>query len=154
MFIGNLYFAQTKIGHINSTILLQNYPAVKTANGELDKFRASIDAQYNTMINDYQTKLKKYESESSTTSEAVNQSRTKEIQDYGMKINEYKENANKKIADKEQQLMNPLLEKAKSAVQKVAKQKGYQYVLDAANGSLLVAEGEDIYKDVAKELGF
>ena len=47
------------------------------------------------------------------------------------------------------------MEKAQKAIQKVAKAKGVNYVLDATTGSgVLFAEGIDLLADVKKELGF
>ena len=47
------------------------------------------------------------------------------------------------------------MEKAKKAVEKVAKAQGYQYVLDSATGGgVIFADGKDLFNDVKKELGF
>ena len=43
----------------------------------------------------------------------------------------------------------------KQSLDKVAKAKGYQYVLDSSTGSgVLLADGPDLLADVKKELGF
>jgi len=48
-----------------------------------------------------------------------------------------------------------IMEKAKKAVEKVAKAQGYQYVLDSATGGgVIFADGKDLFNDVKKELGF
>ena len=44
---------------------------------------------------------------------------------------------------------------SEAAIKKVAKAKGFQYVLDSTTGSgVLVADGTDLLADVKKELGF
>ena len=52
-------------------------------------------------------------------------------------------------------LRKPIMEKAQAAIKKVAKEKGFNYVLDSTTGSgVLVAEGTDLLADVKKSLGF
>ena len=48
--------------------------------------------------------------------------------------------------------MRPLIEKARAAIQKVARDQGFEYVLEA--GTLLLSDGKDLMADVKKELGF
>ena len=50
---------------------------------------------------------------------------------------------------------NATLEKAKAAIEKVSRAQGYDYILDASQGSgLIVSDGKDLKADVKKELGF
>ena len=52
-------------------------------------------------------------------------------------------------------MMKPLYEKARSAIEKIAKLQGYDYVLDAsAGGSVIMANGKDLMSEVKSELGF
>jgi len=51
--------------------------------------------------------------------------------------------------------MRPLYEKARSAIETVAKSQSFEYVLDSsAGGSVILADGKDLLADVKKELGF
>jgi len=77
------------------------------------------------------------------------------MQDMGGRIQQYRENATKELQQKELDLIKPIMEKAQAAIKKVAKAKGFQYVLDSTTGSgVLVADGTDLLADVKKELGF
>jgi outer membrane protein len=73
----------------------------------------------------------------------------------GSRIQQFQQTAGKDLQQKELDLYKPILEKAQAAIQKVAKAKGFQYVLDSTTGSgVLVADGTDLLADVKKELGF
>jgi outer membrane protein len=76
------------------------------------------------------------------------------VQDMAKRISEYQENAQKELQTKEGDLMKPLIEKIKASIQKVGKAKGFKYVLNSADGTLLLADGTDITADVKKDLGF
>lgn len=148
--------AQSKIAHIDMSELMTSLPAMKTAQAQLEKIQKSYDTEYNTMVQEYQTKMDKYrkEAEAGTASDAVNETRAKEMQDMGQRIQQYRETATKELQQKELDLVKPIMENATAAVQKVARAKGFQYVLDSTVGSgIMLADGTNLLDDVKKELG-
>lgn len=147
--------AQSKVAHIDMSELMTSMPAMKTAQAQLEKIQKSYDTEYQTMANEYQTKMKKYQAEAETVTEAVNETRSKEMQDMGSRIQSYRETASKELEQKNMDLMKPLMEKATTAVQKVARAKGIEYVLDSTLGSgVMLADGPNLLADVKKELGY
>ncbi|ESU29503.1 cationic outer membrane protein OmpH [Flavobacterium limnosediminis JC2902] len=147
--------AQAKVAHIDVQELMTTMPEMKTAQAQVKKISETYDNEYKTMVTEYQNKMKKYESEATTVTEVVNETRAKEMQDMGQRIQQYRDTAQKELQQKEMDLVKPIMDKAKTAIQKVAKAKGYQYVLDATSGSgVIVADGPNLLADVKKELGF
>ncbi|ESU20081.1 cationic outer membrane protein OmpH [Flavobacterium cauense R2A-7] len=147
--------AQAKVAHIDVQELMTTMPEMKTAQAQVKKISETYDNEYKTMVTEYQNKMKKYESEATTVTEAVNETRAKEMQDMGSRIQQYRDTAQKELQQKEMDLVKPIMDKARTAIQKVAKAKGYQYVLDATSGSgVIVADGPNLLADVKKELGF
>lgn len=148
----NTMNAQTKVAHVDVSDVLAKMPQMIAAKAQLEKLSKTFDGEYSTMVTEYQTKMKKYETEATTSTEAINETRAKEMQDMGQRIQQYRDTAQKQLQDKEAEIVKPIMEKAKAAIQKVGKSKGCQYVLDAS--ALLLADGQDITADVKKELGF
>lgn len=147
--------AQAKVAHIDVSELMKNMPEMKAAEAQLKKLGTTYDTEYNTMVEEFTTKIKKYEAESTTVSEAINKTRESEVQDMRARIQQYQQTATTDLQKKQEEIVKPILEKARLAIQKVAKAKGYQYVLDSSTGSgVLLAEGPDLLADVKKELGF
>ena len=147
--------AQAKVAHINVTELMGAMPEMKAANTQLENYGKTFDNEYRTMVEEYQNKIKKYDAEAPNVSDAINETRTQEVQEMGNRIQQYQQTASKDMQKKQEEILKPILEKAKAAIQKVAKAKGYQYVLDSTVGSgVLVADGPDLLADVKKELGF
>ena len=155
MFVGTQVSAQTKMAHIDVKALMTSMPEMKTAQTQIQKVQETYDKEYKTMVQEYQTKLQKYEQEAPTVGEAVNETRSKEMQDMGQRIQDFQQSATKQLQQKELDLLKPIMEKAQAALAKIAAAKGYDYVLDATEGSgLLVAKGPNLLADVKKELGF
>lgn len=156
LFIGTHVSAQTKVAHIDVQALMTSMPEMKTAQDQLKKIKENYDKDYNNMVTEYQTKLQKYEQESATAGDALNETRSKEMQDMGTRIQQFQQTAQKELGQKEVDLMKPLFEKGQKAIQKIAKAKGVNYVLDSTSpGTVLYMEGGiDLMADVKKELGF
>jgi outer membrane protein len=141
------------LAHVDVSELMAKMPAMLDAQKQLEKLSGTYDGEYRTMVNEYQNKLKKYEQEKTTvTDDAIDQTRTKEIQDMEKRIIDYRDNAQKELQQKEADIVKPIMEKVKASIQKVGKAKGYQYVLNSEG--LLLSDGPDITADVKKDLGF
>ena len=144
--------AQAKTAHVDVQEIMTKMPAVLDAQNQLKKLSDTYTAEYKTMVDEYQAKIKKYDAEGATVTDAVNQTRQQEVQDMGKRIGDFQETAQKDLQKKETDLMKPIEDKVKASIQKVGKAKGYQYVLNATD--LLLADGPDLTADVKKDLGF
>ena len=70
-------------------------------------------------------------------------------------INQYRETAAQDLQKKQMEMMKPLYDKAREAIEKVAAGQGFDYVLDSSTGgSVIMAKGKDLMVDVKSELGF
>ena len=144
--------AQAKTAHVDVSEIMTKMPAMLDAKKQLDKLGETYDAEYKVMLDEYQAKIKKYDQEATTQTDKVNEERAREVQDMQKRIVDYRDNAQKELQTKEQDITKPIIDKVRASIQKVGKAKGYQYVL---NGSeLLLADGPNITADVKKDLGY
>lgn len=154
MVIGINVAAQAQeVAHINVSELIPAMPESKTAKDELTKLQDKYKKELETMQTDFQTKLKKYQGEAATAGDALNETRGKEMQEMEQRIYLFQQNAQQEMGKKELALSEPILTKAQQAIHKVARAKGYKYVLDSSIGSgVILADGPDLMTEVKKEL--
>ena len=148
-------FAQKspKIGHINSNDLLTAMPERATVQKELeahaDQLRATLDA----MRKEYETKVTEFQSKQDVMTDIIKKTKIKEITDLEKRITEFQQTAEEDLQKKEQSLLQPIIDKAKDAINAVAKENGYTYILDSSVGVVLYSvEGDDILPMVKKKL--
>lgn len=149
-------FAQktNKFGHINSNDLLIIMPEKDSAEAKLKDFAKQLELQLATMSSEYEKKYTDYQSNLSVMNEVVRASKEEEIIDLQRRIQEFQQKAQQSLAQKESQLMEPLIDKAKKAISEVAEANGYSYVFDSSSGALVhYPEGDDILPLVKKHLG-
>src|SRR6478672_9549947 len=83
--------AQAKVAHVDVNELMSKMPAMLDAQNQLKKLSETYDKDYKVMVDEYQAKIKKYDAEASTVTDAVNQSRQTEVQDMIKRINDFKD---------------------------------------------------------------
>ena len=108
LFIGTQVSAQSKVAHIDVQTLMTAMPEMKTAQDQMKKIQESYDKDYKNMVAEYQTKLQKYEQESATAGDALNETRSKEMQDMGARIQQFQQTAQKELGQKEMDLYKQL----------------------------------------------
>lgn len=156
LFIGTTSFvnAQSKVAHIDTQALVEAMPEMKAAQSQLEKLQKTYDAEIKNMMKEWEAKVKQYDGESLSQTEEVNLKRVEEVQGMQKNIGDYRTSALEDLRKKEVDLLQPILEKARAAIQKVARAQGMQYVLDASTGNgVILADGPDLLADVKKELG-
>lgn len=143
-----------KVAHINVQTLMENNPDLLKAQKQIETMAEAYDKDYKGLVAEFNTKKDKYIAEEASMTDAQNQERALELQNMQKSIQQFSENAQKQLYEKEEELKKPIVDKVKAAIQKVARAKGYEYVLDSSMGSgVLVADGPDLLNDVKKELG-
>ncbi|HAB26856.1 MULTISPECIES: OmpH family outer membrane protein [Xanthomarina] len=156
LFIGATSFtqAQSKVAHINTQELIKAMPEMNTAQAEMDKLGKTYEADIQSMVTEYQNKMKQYEAEAATKTDEENQKRLVEVQTMQQNIQQYQGQAQQEMQKKEIDLLKPITEKAKAAILKVARAQGFDYVLDSTQGGgVIMADGKNLIDDVKKELG-
>jgi len=156
LFIGATSFmnAQAKVAHIDTQALVEAMPEMKAAQNQLEKLKKTYDTEIKSLAKELDTKVKQYEMEAESKTAEQNQKRVEEVQGMQQNIQGYRQKALQELQQKEVDIYKPILDKARVAIQKVARAKGFEYVLDSATGNgVILADGKDLLADVKKELG-
>lgn len=146
--------AQQKFGHIDSAALLELMPEKAKAEKDLETFASPFNEELQKMATELETKMVEFESTQEGMTKLVRQTKVTEIQDMQTRIQQFQENAQQEIATKEQEVLGPIVEKARKAIDDVAVDKGYSYVFDSSLGVLLyMKDSDDIMAEVKVKLG-
>ena len=143
--------AQTKVAHINTDLLLSLMPETKVLNADLEKLSKTYETELKAENDKLTAKLKRYEAEVDSQTDEVNQQRGAEVQQDQQNLYQASQVAREEISKKRDEKLKPILDKAKQAIETVAKEQGFVYVLDAS--SLIVANGTDLLPAVKTKLG-
>ena len=144
-----------KIAFDNSSLILQEMPAVKQAESDLKVLRTQLEKAYQNDVTKWQSKLQDLQRK-----EQQGEISPKMLQDEAAVLEEEKQSIVKKEQDmmtqlqkKENELLQPILDKVNNAIKKVAESNGYQAVFDATPALLYIDPVIDITAQVKTELG-
>jgi outer membrane protein len=152
LFIGATSFttAQNKLAHINTQELIKAMPEYKVAQTDIEKLGKTYETTIQTSLKELETKLKQYNADAEAQTQEENQKRMQEVEGMKQSLSQYQQQAQKDLQEKEFNMLKPITEKARLAIEKVAAAQGLEYVFEA--GGLIVKKGKDLMADVKAEL--
>jgi len=143
-----------KIGHINSNDLLSAMPERTAVQKDLEEYAGQLKVTLDAMRKEYETKVGDFQAKQDVMTDIIKDTKIKEITDLEKRIGEFQQTAEADLQKKEQTLLQPIIDKAKTAIDDVAKENGYTYILDSSVGVVLYSiEGDDILPKVKTKLG-
>lgn len=151
--------AQTKIGHINSQELLASMPETDSAQKKLEQVAKEhelvleeLTVEFNKKYEDY---LKKMEDAQNPMSDLIRAAKEAELQELQQRTQAFQQQAEQEIQRQRMQLFQPIQEKAIKAVNEVAAENGFTYILDTGMGVVVYTapDAQDILPFVKTKLG-
>lgn len=144
-----------KVGHVNFEKLIAEMPETQTLKLEMEKLGKTYQDEISGMEKTIEATRQKYVAESKTQTNETNDKRVEELQQEAAKIEQARKFAYQDMQKRQNDGLQPIIEKAQKAIEEVAASKSVLYVLDASVGKgLLVQKGEDLFGAVKTKLGF
>lgn len=143
-----------KFGHVNYSEIIQLMAETDSARATMALAQQEANETFQGMVNEYNTKLEQYQQKRASWTPAVTESKERELQEIGQRIQDFEQSIQQELAQRQQALMMPIYQKASEAVKKVAKSLDLVYVYDVT--SLLYfdeTKSVDISKQLKAELG-
>ncbi len=144
--------AQKKSGYVSSAELLEAMPERKAAQDKYEAYEKQISEEFNIMQKDLMTKYEDFDKTKATMSETMKGVKAKEIDDLSRRLQQFETKAQEDLQKKQAELLEPLFEKARKAIQDVGKEGGYDYIYDAQY-LLYAKDSENVLPQVKAKLG-
>lgn len=148
--------AQPKFGYINSQEIIFAMPDIQQVQLQLEQLEKDLSEQLEYIQVEYNKLYADYQQKAATYSDAIRQSKEQELMSLQQRYEELGKAGSTEIQTKQAELMKPVIDKAKAAIDKVAAEGGYIAIFDMAVGSLAYwneSQMTDIAPMVKKELG-
>ena len=155
---GVLLSADMKIGYIDSNRIMQELDEVREVRVELEKEQRKMESDMQLMIGRRDSLVQAYELQKILlVDENKRIEKEREIQMLEQSIERFQMEKfgpnGGEIYKLQNQLLAPVLSKIDAAIQKIGKERGYDYIMDAVSGALVYAiESHDLTDEVIDEL--
>ncbi|MBZ4676412.1 MAG: molecular chaperone Skp [Anaerophaga sp.] len=148
---------ELKFGHLNVQQLISELPEKQAADKELQSEAQKLQNQLQVMSQELDEKYKNYMTQRDSLSDLIRSTREKEIQDYDQRIQNFNKLAQQSLSQKEQQLLQPIIEKVEKAINAVGEEQGFIYIFDTSSQVILYnsdqsVDCQDMVKAKLKEM--
>ncbi len=145
---------QNKIGHFDLQYILPQLPEYKSAEAEMTVYAKQIQDELKSKQDEFQMKLKDYQtrSEAGTLSPALKASKERELQTLQQQFERFQQGVQQDAQGQEAKLMAPIYEKVQKALDEVAKEGNYTFVL-RAEACYASPKTENISDRVLRKMG-
>lgn len=146
--------AQMKIAHINSGELMEQMPQLKKIQDSLER----VSNEYQEVLGAIEaevTQKQKTWADNPTENKTLLELREKEYQELVSRYQRTQQMAQQDVAKQQEDLLKPLIDDLKNTIITVAKEMGYDYVLDSTDGGGLIYGNptHDLMVAVKKKMG-
>ena len=148
--------AQQKIGYLNAQAILADMTDMKAADSQLEAFAKQLTAKDSIMVIGFQAKAQKLQEDQQKglLAPIALEAEKKKLEAEKAQIEEFEQKMQQDLAERRKTLYQPVLDKVNKAIQDVAKEQAFTYVVDLTAGSLLYAdEKNDLQNAVRAKLG-
>jgi outer membrane protein len=132
-------------------------PESKQVETELKSTQTMLKNQIDAKAKEFQSKLADYNANLNTMLDAVRQNTERELRQMQENLEKLQQDAQTTIQNKQTQLMDPVYKKVSKAIEDVAKENGYTFILTSQIGGLDVIlyadDSSDVSDVVLKKLG-
>lgn len=129
-----------KIGYADWQYIFTQMPEMKQIEAELKTHGTQLENQLKAKSQEFEAKLKAYQSMPATTPDAIKADKERELQVLQESAQKFQQDAQTSLANKQNALMDPVFKKVGKAIEDVAKENGYSFIINPQS----MNSGEDI----------
>lgn len=149
--------AQQKFGYVDSKVILENIQDAKDAQTNLDGFVNKWKVELQSINDSLLTMKDDYDKKKLILTEKIKQQKEEEIKIQEKKVTDFKQQKfgeNGEYFQKQTELMKPVQDRVFKAVQDVAREGGYDFVIDRSTQLMLLYMNDryDLTQKVIKKL--
>ena len=142
-----------KFGHLDAQDILLTLPERAEAQASIEAAAAEYETEVSRMQSELETKFADYQAKAATWPDAIRQQKERELQQLDAGLQEFGMTIQNDLAQMEQQLLAPMIERVREAIEAVGKEQGFTYIFDTSTGVTLYNGGEDVTDLVKTKLG-
>jgi outer membrane protein len=133
-----------KFGHITAELLLQDMPEYDSAQVKLQELNRSYELEIERIQVEINKKIEEFNQSEGTMSDLIREAKASEIQEMQVRLQNFAQTAQQDLQQQQMILIQPVMDKARKAIEDVAKEKGLIYVFDMSQGNPVYASEESL----------
>lgn len=133
-----------KFGHITSEELLQGMPEFDSAQIKVQELRQQYDLEIERIQVEINKKIEEFNQTEATLSNLIREAKASEIQEMQVRLQNFAQTAQQDLQQQSSAFIQPVMDKARKAIDEVAKELGLIYVFDLSQGNPVYTSEESV----------
>jgi outer membrane protein len=133
-----------KFGHVTSELLLQAMPEYDSAQATLQELQQHYELEIERIQVEINKKIEEFNQNEASMSDLIKEAKASEIQELQMRLQNYSQTAQQDLQQQGMMVIQPVMEKARAAIDEVAKEHGLIYVFDLSQGNPVYTSEESL----------
>ncbi len=133
-----------KFGHITAELLLQEMPEYDSAQVKLQNLNQSYELEIERIQVEINKKIEEFQRTEATMSQLIKEAKASEIQEMQQRLQNFAQTAQQDLQQQQMAFLQPVMDKARKAIEAVAKEHGLLYVFDMSQGNPVYASEESM----------
>ena len=133
-----------KFGHITSEQLIQSMPEYDSVQIKIQDLRTQYDLEIERIQVEINKKIEEFTQTEATMSNLIREAKASEIQEMQARLQNFAQTAQQDLQQQSSAFFQPIMDKARKAIDEVAKEKGLMYVFDLSQGNPVYTSEESV----------
>ena len=133
-----------KFGHITAELLLQEMPEYDSAQVKLQDLNKSYELEIERIQVEINKKIEEFQQTEATMSQLIKEAKASEIQEMQQRLQNFAQTAQQDLQQQQMAFLQPVMDKARKAIEEVAKEHQLLYVFDMSQGNPVYASEESM----------
>ena len=133
-----------KFGHVNSELLLQAMPEYDSAITKVQELQQQYELEIERIQVEINKKIEEFNQTEVVMSDLIREAKASEIQEMQVRLQNFAQTAQQDLQQQSMILIQPVMDKARGAIDEVAKEQGLIYVFDLSQGNPVYTSEESV----------
>lgn len=149
----NAQVKEARFGHIDTQNLLEAMPERTSIQTEIEAAAAQFEAEIVRMQSELEGKVAEYQQKAESWPAAIRAQKEQDITQDQQGLEQFYATVQQELAGMEASLLEPMIERAREAIEAVGAEEGFTYIFDTSSGATVYNGGEDVLPLVKAKLG-
>ena len=133
-----------KFGHVSSEQLVIAMPEYDSAQAKVQELQQHYTLEIERIQVEINKKIEEFSANEATMSDLIKEAKASEIQELQVRLQNYSQTAQQELQQQGALVMQPVMDKARQAIEEVAKENSLIYVFDLSAGNPIYTSEESL----------
>ncbi len=144
---------EARFGHIDTQSLLEAMPERNSIQTEIETAAGQFEEEIVRMQSELEGKVAEYQQKAESWPAAIRAQKEQDITMGQQGLEQFYQTVQQELAGMEARLLEPMIERAREAIETVGAEEGFTYIFDTSSGATVYNGGEDVLPLVKAKLG-